>query len=183
VGDSGYARTDLKNERISRSGGFQACYEIIRGVGGWSESRTESQYKVLLNPTPWEKCPIQAVVATRLAAASRQEQAPRRCSTAHGVAQNQDLPGAAQKQCHRWRALVSSEMRVVGLTGGIACGKSVCSSHVASIPGVAVVDCDLIARKVVEPGRSGLANIVDAFGAEVLQADGYARCHQLRTSQ
>jgi hypothetical protein len=39
------ARTDLKNERISRSGGFQACYEIIRGVGGWSESRPESQYK------------------------------------------------------------------------------------------------------------------------------------------
>jgi hypothetical protein len=28
------ARTDLKNERISRSGGFQACYEIIRGVVG-----------------------------------------------------------------------------------------------------------------------------------------------------
>lgn len=74
-------------------------------------------------------------------------------------------------------------MRVVGLTGGIACGKSVCSSHVASIPGVAVVDCDLIARKVVEPGRSGLVNIVGAFGAEVLQADGYVRCHQLRTSQ
>jgi hypothetical protein len=39
------ARTDLKNERISRSGGFEACYEIIRGVGGWSESRPESQYK------------------------------------------------------------------------------------------------------------------------------------------
>jgi hypothetical protein len=38
------ARTDLKNERISRSGGFKACYEIIRGVGGWSESRPESQY-------------------------------------------------------------------------------------------------------------------------------------------
>jgi hypothetical protein len=38
------ARTDLKNERISRSGGFQACYEIIRRVGGWSESRPESQY-------------------------------------------------------------------------------------------------------------------------------------------
>jgi hypothetical protein len=33
------ARTDLKNERISRSGCFQACYEIIRRVGGWSESR------------------------------------------------------------------------------------------------------------------------------------------------
>jgi hypothetical protein len=35
------ARTDLKNERISRSGGFEACYEIIRGVEGvgWSESR------------------------------------------------------------------------------------------------------------------------------------------------
>jgi hypothetical protein len=31
------ARTDLKNDRISRSGGFQACYEIIMGVGGWSD--------------------------------------------------------------------------------------------------------------------------------------------------
>eukprot|EP01047_Picozoa_sp_COSAG01_P032443 COSAG01_NODE_2345_length_7860_cov_23.900528_9_plen_112_part_00 len=53
------ARTDLKNERISRSGGFQACYEIIRGVVGWSESRPESQYgPVLLNPTPWERARI-----------------------------------------------------------------------------------------------------------------------------
>jgi len=39
------ARTDLKNGRISLSGGFQACYEIIRGVVGWSESRPEFQYK------------------------------------------------------------------------------------------------------------------------------------------
>jgi hypothetical protein len=39
------ARTDLKNEQISQSGCFQACYEIIRGVVGWSESRPEFQYK------------------------------------------------------------------------------------------------------------------------------------------
>jgi hypothetical protein len=39
------ARTDLKNEQISQSGCLQACYEIIRGVVGWSESRPESQYK------------------------------------------------------------------------------------------------------------------------------------------
>jgi hypothetical protein len=57
------ARTNLKNERISRSGGFQACYEIIRGVGGWSDlslALNLSTYRVLLNPTrPWGKCPIQ----------------------------------------------------------------------------------------------------------------------------
>jgi hypothetical protein len=40
------ARTDLKNERILRSGGFQACYEIIRGVvGGLTEFQLKSQYK------------------------------------------------------------------------------------------------------------------------------------------
>jgi hypothetical protein len=38
------ARTDLENERISRSGGFEACYEIIRGVG-WSEFQLKSQNK------------------------------------------------------------------------------------------------------------------------------------------
>lgn len=59
----------------------------------------------------------------------------------------------------------------VGLTGGIGSGKSEVSRRLAA-HGALVVDADVIAREVVEPGTPGLAEIVDAFGPEVLQPDG-----------
>lgn len=62
-------------------------------------------------------------------------------------------------------------MRVVGLTGGIACGKSTVSDMLRRL-GVPIVDADQIARQVVEPGSPVLAAIVREFGASVLQADG-----------
>lgn len=62
-------------------------------------------------------------------------------------------------------------MRVFGLTGGIASGKSVVLA-VFRREGVATVDADEMARKVVEPGTLGLRTIVEAFGEEVLNADG-----------
>ena len=60
---------------------------------------------------------------------------------------------------------------IIGLTGGIACGKSMISAYLMqkSIP---VIDGDLVARQIVEPGTKGLAQIVDTFGAEYLHADG-----------
>lgn len=62
-------------------------------------------------------------------------------------------------------------MLTVGLTGGIGAGKSEVSRLLASY-GAIVVDADKIAREVVEPGTPGLAAVVDAFGPEVLTADG-----------
>ena len=62
-------------------------------------------------------------------------------------------------------------MKVVGLTGGIGAGKSTVARLLAS-HGAVVVDSDAIAREVVAPGTPGLAEIVEAFGAGVLQADG-----------
>ncbi len=59
----------------------------------------------------------------------------------------------------------------VGLTGGIAAGKSTVSRAFEAL-GVPIVDADLLAREVVEPGTEGLAEIVRVFGADVLQADG-----------
>ena len=59
----------------------------------------------------------------------------------------------------------------VGLTGGIGSGKSTVAETLASL-GATVVDADRIAREVVEPGTRALREIVDRFGAEVLQADG-----------
>lgn len=70
---------------------------------------------------------------------------------------------------------------VVVLTGGIASGKSAVSEHLAQ-RGVPVIDTDLLAREVVAPGTPGLAAVVDAFGAQVLAADGSldrARMRQL----
>ena len=62
-------------------------------------------------------------------------------------------------------------MRVIGLTGGIASGKSSVASLLERL-GAAVVDADRLAREVVEPGEPALAQIVAAFGAKVLNRDG-----------
>jgi dephospho-CoA kinase len=60
---------------------------------------------------------------------------------------------------------------VVGLTGGIASGKSTAGRLFREL-GVPVVDADQLAREVVLPGSEGLAEIVSAFGLEVLHVDG-----------
>jgi dephospho-CoA kinase len=59
----------------------------------------------------------------------------------------------------------------VGLTGGIAAGKTAVARHF-EVLGVPVHDADVAARAVVEPGSDGLAAIVATFGAQVLDADG-----------
>ena len=59
----------------------------------------------------------------------------------------------------------------VGLTGGIGAGKSTVSDILREL-GAVVVDSDLLAREVVAPGTPGLAQVVDAFGPEVLAPDG-----------
>jgi dephospho-CoA kinase len=61
--------------------------------------------------------------------------------------------------------------RVIGLTGGIASGKSTVARMLAAL-GAAVIDADQVARDVVRPGQPALAEIVAAFGAEVLTAAG-----------
>jgi dephospho-CoA kinase len=60
---------------------------------------------------------------------------------------------------------------VIGLTGGIASGKSVVARELRAL-GVEVIDADLLAREVVAKGTEGLAEVVRAFGEDVLQADG-----------
>ena len=59
----------------------------------------------------------------------------------------------------------------VGLTGGIASGKSAVADALAA-HGAILIDSDVLAREVVEPGTPGLAAIVERFGAGVLAADG-----------
>jgi dephospho-CoA kinase len=59
----------------------------------------------------------------------------------------------------------------IGLTGGIGSGKSTVSRLLAE-RGAVVIDSDVIAREVVEPGSPGLAAVVEAFGTAVLAADG-----------
>jgi dephospho-CoA kinase len=62
-------------------------------------------------------------------------------------------------------------MLKVGLTGGIGSGKSEVSRRLASY-GALIIDADQAAREVVEPGTPGLAQVVDAFGTDVLASDG-----------
>jgi dephospho-CoA kinase len=60
---------------------------------------------------------------------------------------------------------------MVGLTGGIGSGKSTVAQMLVG-RGAIVVDADLIAREVVEPGKPALTALVEAFGPEILQPDG-----------
>ncbi|MGH7305363.1 MAG: dephospho-CoA kinase [Candidatus Rokuibacteriota bacterium] len=60
---------------------------------------------------------------------------------------------------------------LVGLTGGIATGKSTVSAMLRQL-GCQIIDADLLARAVVEPGQPALAEIVTEFGRDVLTADG-----------
>lgn len=62
-------------------------------------------------------------------------------------------------------------MMHVGLTGGVASGKSAVAAKLAAL-GAVVIDADALARKVVEPGTPGLAAMKDTFGEAVLLADG-----------
>jgi dephospho-CoA kinase len=59
----------------------------------------------------------------------------------------------------------------IGLTGGIGSGKSEAARRFAEL-GALVIDADLVAREVVEPGTDGLAAVVAEFGEQVLDGDG-----------
>jgi dephospho-CoA kinase len=59
----------------------------------------------------------------------------------------------------------------IGLTGGIGAGKSTVSATFAECGGI-IVDGDVIAHEVVEPGTEGLAQLVEAFGEDILRPDG-----------
>ena len=61
--------------------------------------------------------------------------------------------------------------RRVGLTGGIASGKSTVSAMLVEL-GAVLVDADVLAREAVARGTAGLDEVVSAFGADVLTADG-----------
>jgi dephospho-CoA kinase len=60
---------------------------------------------------------------------------------------------------------------LVGLTGGIATGKSTVSALLRQL-GCEIIDADLLAREVVEPGQPALAQIVTEFGRDVVTAAG-----------
>ncbi len=62
-------------------------------------------------------------------------------------------------------------MLLVGLTGGIGSGKSTVAALLAEHGGV-IVDADLIARQVVEPGTPALAALVERFGEKILNQQG-----------
>lgn len=67
----------------------------------------------------------------------------------------------------------------VGLTGGIASGKSVVADMFASL-GAVIIDTDVIAREVVMPGQPALDEIRELFGPEVIEDDGTLNRREMR---
>ncbi|WAG16053.1 dephospho-CoA kinase [Aeromonas hydrophila] len=70
-------------------------------------------------------------------------------------------------------------MYVVAITGGIGSGKTTVANQFAEL-GIEVVDADIIAREVVEPGTPALAAIATHFGPEVITPDGQLDRRRLR---
>ena len=70
---------------------------------------------------------------------------------------------------------------VVGVTGGIGSGKSTVCRQFTERHGIAVIDADVVARAVVEPGEPALAAIIQAFGAGVLDDSGELDRARLRS--
>jgi len=70
-------------------------------------------------------------------------------------------------------------MLKVGLTGGIGCGKSTVAKLFAAL-NVPILDADIIAHQLVEPGQPALAQIQQVFGDDILKPDGSLNRHQLR---
>ncbi len=68
---------------------------------------------------------------------------------------------------------------ILGLTGGIASGKTAAADRLASL-GATLVDTDLISREVVEPGQPALTQIEQHFGSDVIQDDGHLNRSALR---
>lgn len=64
-------------------------------------------------------------------------------------------------------------MYQVGLTGGIAAGKSTVVDRLHRVHGFLVVDADRLAREVIAPGTPGLAEVANAFGQEAIDATGH----------
>ena len=62
-------------------------------------------------------------------------------------------------------------MLKIGLTGGIGCGKSTAVNCLQSL-GIPVIDADLIARQMVEPGQPALQQIAQTFGETILNQNG-----------
>ncbi len=62
-------------------------------------------------------------------------------------------------------------MYLVGLTGGIASGKSLVASRLAEL-GAVLIDADVVARQVVEPGSAVLDRLVERFGSHIIRGDG-----------
>lgn len=69
---------------------------------------------------------------------------------------------------------------IIGLTGGIGSGKSAVSDCFEKF-GVTVVDADIVAREVVEPGTAALRSIAEHFGDKILTAQGALDRAALRT--
>lgn len=67
----------------------------------------------------------------------------------------------------------------IGLTGGIGSGKTAVSDRFAEL-GVPVIDTDVLARELVEPGEPALDRLAEMFGNDILQADGRLDRERLR---
>ncbi len=71
-------------------------------------------------------------------------------------------------------------MLTIGLTGGIGCGKTTVSTLFEERWQIPIIDADIVARQVVEPGQPGLTQLVNAFGSSILTEQGTLNRQELK---
>eukprot|EP01017_Pseudomicrothorax_dubius_P007279 TRINITY_DN12236_c0_g2_i1.p1 TRINITY_DN12236_c0_g2~~TRINITY_DN12236_c0_g2_i1.p1 ORF type:complete len:185 (+),score=23.01 TRINITY_DN12236_c0_g2_i1:172-726(+) len=64
-----------------------------------------------------------------------------------------------------------SNVKLIGLTGGIGCGKSTCSEVIQQTFKIPVIDCDLLSRQIMEVGKPAYKKVVSIFGESILNPD------------
>src|SRR3954462_12516444 len=156
--------------------GFDA--ETNEGLEGFEKQRdewearyAEAERRHKMHTAQMEKFAA-AEAAAAAAPASSSNGAPRdeEQSAGGSLASDAQLAALREKLAGNASPALDRMLRI-GLTGGIGAGKSTVSAAFNECGGI-IVDGDVIAREVVEPGTQGLSALVDAFGADILLPDG-----------
>lgn len=90
-----------------------------------------------------------------------------KCGT---IIQKTKCAGRTTSYCPQCQPYANRRL-IIGLTGGIACGKTLAADYLKGL-GAEIIDADVVARDIVEPGSKALIKIAEIFGTDFLNEDG-----------
>ncbi len=100
------------------------------------------------------------------------------CVKCGSIIQKTKCAGRGTSFCPQCQPYGSRRL-IIGLTGGIACGKTLAANYLHSL-GAEIIDADIVAREIMDPGSKVLAKIASTFGSEYIDREGNLRRDKLR---